>query len=147
MPSSGTPDDAQTSGVTGEAPWLVGATASEAVRFRSLAMVVQIHLSPYGLNLACAILRTVLALKCWHTLGRWPRVLEFDSQKRPMARFRIVRRPSCVQAGVPIYDVEERCWLWWEFRGTFTTVDEAERRAHSLIGATPISRMVIKEYD
>jgi hypothetical protein len=52
-----------------------------------------------------------------------------------------------VQAGVPIYDVEERCWLWWEFRGTFTTVDEAERRAYSLIEATPISRMVIKEYD
>jgi hypothetical protein len=64
-----------------------------------------------------------------------------------MARFRIVRRSSFVQAGVPIYDVEERCWLWWEFRGTFTTVDEAERRVHSLIEATPISRMVIKEYD
>ena len=34
-------------GVTGRAPWLVGATVSEAVRFRSSAMAVQLRLLPY----------------------------------------------------------------------------------------------------
>jgi hypothetical protein len=34
-------------GVTGKAPWLVGTTVSEAVRFRSLAMAVQIRLFPF----------------------------------------------------------------------------------------------------
>jgi len=63
-----------------------------------------------------------------------------------MARFRIIRRPSFVQVEVPVYDVEERCWFSWEPRGTFATLEEAERRAHGLMEATPIPRMVIKEY-
>jgi len=47
-----------------------------------------------------------------------------------MASYRITARPWVDNLEENVYDVE----------------DEAERRAHSLMKATPIPRMVIKEY-
>ena len=63
-----------------------------------------------------------------------------------MARYRIVRRGSYVQAGVPIFDVEEKCWFWWEPRGTFASLAEAQLRVSELVAAVPIKREVVKEY-
>ena len=64
-----------------------------------------------------------------------------------MVRYRIVRRCSFVEAGIPIFEVEERSWLWWEPRGVFESFTEAEMRVANLMAAAPISRQVIKKYD
>lgn len=64
-----------------------------------------------------------------------------------MARYRIIRRESCVQPGMPMFDVEERCWIWWDPKGTFTSLAAAELHAIELIATIPIKRKVIKEYD
>lgn len=64
-----------------------------------------------------------------------------------MARYRIIRRGSYVQAGVPYFDVEEKCWFWWEPRGTFSSLADAELRVSELIAAVPIKREVVKEYE
>jgi len=64
-----------------------------------------------------------------------------------MARYRIIRRGSFVQPGVPMFDVQERCWLWWEPMGTFTSLAAAELRVIELIAAIPVKRKVIKEYN
>jgi hypothetical protein len=63
-----------------------------------------------------------------------------------MARYRIVRRCSFVEAGVPIFEVEERSWLWWEPKGIFESLAAAEMRVANLIAASPIRREVVKEY-
>ena len=64
-----------------------------------------------------------------------------------MARYRIVRRSSFVQEGVPVFDVEERCWFWWEPRGTYDTFAGAELRVTNLKMAAPIKTVVVKQYD
>ena len=64
-----------------------------------------------------------------------------------MARYRIIRRGSCVQAGMPIFVAEEKCWFWWEPRGIYLTFAEAELRVSELITAVPIKREVVKEYE
>lgn len=64
-----------------------------------------------------------------------------------MARYRIVRRGSFMQEGVPLFDVEERSWLGWEPRGTFDSLAGAELRVIDLIAARPIKREVVKEYN
>ena len=63
-----------------------------------------------------------------------------------MARYRIIRRGSFVEAGIPIFEVEERCWFYWEPRGIFESLAAAEMRVANLIAANPIKREVIKEY-
>lgn len=63
-----------------------------------------------------------------------------------MTRYRIVRRGSFVQAGVPMFDVEERCWFWWEQRGTYDSFAGAELRVIDLKMAAPIVTTVVKEY-
>ena len=64
-----------------------------------------------------------------------------------MARYRIVRRGSFIQAGVPIFEVEEKCWFWWEPRGIFDSLAAAELRVSELLAAEPIKREVVKEYE
>jgi hypothetical protein len=64
-----------------------------------------------------------------------------------MARYRIVKRGSFVQAGVPVFEVEERSWLWWEPRGTFDSLAGAELRVADLKLAAPIKTAVVKKYD
>lgn len=64
----------------------------------------------------------------------------------PMARYRIVRRSSFAVAGVPIFQVEERYWFWWEPRGFFESLADAELRVADLIAASSIKREVVKEY-
>ena len=64
-----------------------------------------------------------------------------------MARYRIVKRSSFIQAGVPMFDVEERCWFWWEPRGTYDTFAGAELRVTDLKMAEPIKTAVVKQYD
>lgn len=63
-----------------------------------------------------------------------------------MARYRIVRRSSFAQAGRAMFDVEKRCWFWWEPRGTYDSFAEAELRIVNLKVATPIKTTVVKEY-
>jgi hypothetical protein len=62
-----------------------------------------------------------------------------------MARYRIVRRGSFLNPGVPMFDVEERCWWWWEPRGICVSLAEAELRIVELKAAKPITWQVIKE--
>ena len=64
-----------------------------------------------------------------------------------MARFRIVKRGSFMQAGVPMFDVEERSWFWWEPRGTYNSLAGAELRVADLKLAAPIKTTVVKQYD
>jgi hypothetical protein len=64
-----------------------------------------------------------------------------------MARYRIVKRSSFVRAGVPMFDVEERCWFWWEPRGTYDSFAGAENRVLDLKMTAPIKTVVVKQYD
>ena len=64
-----------------------------------------------------------------------------------MTRYRIVKRSSFSQAGVPMFDVEERCWFWWEPRGTYDSLAGAELRVADLKMAAPIKTTVVKQYD
>jgi hypothetical protein len=64
-----------------------------------------------------------------------------------VARYRIARRGSFVQAGVPIFEVEEKCLFWWEPRGIFDSLAAAELRVSDLMSAEPIKREVVKEYE
>jgi hypothetical protein len=64
-----------------------------------------------------------------------------------MTRYRIVRRCSFIEAGVPIFAVEERSWFWWEPKGVFESLSAAELRVVDLIAASPIKREVVKEYN
>lgn len=64
-----------------------------------------------------------------------------------MARFRIIERNSSMYAGVHWYDVEERCWFWWEPRGTYGNLDGAELRVAEIQTVFPVKRKVVKEYD
>lgn len=64
-----------------------------------------------------------------------------------MARYRIIERNSFIYAGVPMYDVEERCFWWWEPRGVYETLADAEQRVVALKEEKPIQWRVVKEYD
>jgi hypothetical protein len=64
-----------------------------------------------------------------------------------MVRYRIVRQGSFIKAGVPIFEVEERSWFWWEPKGIFESLSAAEMRVADLIAASPIKREVVKEYN
>ena len=64
-----------------------------------------------------------------------------------MARYRIVRRGSFLNIGVPMFNVEERCWWWWEPRGICVSFAEAELRIAELKASKPIKWQVIKEYN
>lgn len=64
-----------------------------------------------------------------------------------MARYRIIRRGSCVQAGMQIFVVEEKCWFWWEPRGIFKSFADAELRVSDLMAFDPIKTEVVKEYE
>ena len=64
-----------------------------------------------------------------------------------MTRYRIIRRGSFLNPGVPMFDVEERCWWWWEPRGICVSLAEAELRITELKIAKPIKRQVIKGYN
>jgi hypothetical protein len=64
-----------------------------------------------------------------------------------MARFRIVRRQSPVVAGRAFYEVRERDWIWWEYRGIYGSLHEAEQRVKELQNSTPVKTKIIKEYD
>jgi hypothetical protein len=64
-----------------------------------------------------------------------------------MARFRIIERNSFIHSGVPWYDVKERYWFWWEWRGTYDTLAGAELRVAELQTVVPVKRKVVKEYN
>jgi len=64
-----------------------------------------------------------------------------------MAHYRIVRRCSFFEEGIPVFEVEERSWFWWEPRGVFESFAKAEMRVADLIAASPIKREVVKEYN
>lgn len=63
-----------------------------------------------------------------------------------MARFRIVQKPSYCSPGRALFDVEERCLFWWEYRGFHLSLQEAEDHVEALKKEVPVERMVIKEY-
>ena len=64
-----------------------------------------------------------------------------------MARFRIKRRPSHCTPGRAIFDVEERRLFWWEYRGMYLSLEEAEQRAEELKAIQPVQTKIMKEYD
>ena len=64
-----------------------------------------------------------------------------------MARYRIKQKPSYCTPERALFDAEERCWFWWEHRGTYLSLQEAEERVEALKALVPVKAMVIKEYD
>ena len=64
-----------------------------------------------------------------------------------MARFQILQRQSYAVAGRALYEVRERDWIWWEYRGIYSSLHEAEQRVKELQNFTPVKTKVIKEYD
>jgi len=64
-----------------------------------------------------------------------------------MARFQILQRQSNVVAGKALYEVRERDWIWWEYRGIYGSLHEAEQRVKELQNAALVETKVIKEYD
>ena len=63
-----------------------------------------------------------------------------------MARFRILQRPSHAVAGKAVYEVRERDWIWWEYRGLYGSLHEAEQRVTELQACNPTAIKVVKEY-
>ena len=64
-----------------------------------------------------------------------------------MARYRIKQRPSYCTPGRPLFDVEERCLFWWEYRGMYLSLQEAEERIAELRSMKPVETKIVKEYD
>ena len=64
-----------------------------------------------------------------------------------MARYRIKQQPSACTVGQRIFEVEERCLLWWEHRGIFLTFKAAEQRIQELQTTKPVETKILKEYD
>lgn len=62
-------------------------------------------------------------------------------------RYRIIRRPSCVNPAMPIYQVERRVLWWWEDAGCFLSLKAAKGQIHELrqADANPIKREVIHQ--
>lgn len=79
----------------------------------------------------------ILGLESWSSIPR----------SALMARYRIIERNSFLYAGVPMYDVEERCLWWWEPRGIYESCAEAEQRVAKLKTAKSIPWKVVKKYD
>ena len=50
-------------------------------------------------------------------------------------------------AGKALYEVRERDWIWWEYRGIYGSLHEAEQRVKELQNAALVETKVIKEYD
>lgn len=65
-----------------------------------------------------------------------------------MSRYRIIQRPSYVTPGQAIFEVEERCFLWWEYRGLHSSLIEAEEHVLRLKNAeqNPIPHKVVKRF-
>jgi hypothetical protein len=63
-----------------------------------------------------------------------------------MARFRIVRRPSVSNPGQAIYEVEERRFFRWEYRGLDLSMEEAKARVARLMNTQAVKVTVVKEY-
>jgi hypothetical protein len=64
-----------------------------------------------------------------------------------MARFRIKRRPSYCTPGRAVFDVEERCLFWWEYRGMYLSLEGAEQEVEELKTMQPVKTKIMKEYD
>lgn len=64
-----------------------------------------------------------------------------------MARYRIKQRPSHGAPGVAIFEVEKRCLWWWEYRGLYLSLEEAEERIEALQTVKEVETKIIKEYD
>ncbi len=53
-----------------------------------------------------------------------------SNQPLAMARYRIVRRPSCLHIGEYVYDVERRVWPFgWKFIDGYLSLEKAEALA------------------
>jgi hypothetical protein len=64
-----------------------------------------------------------------------------------MARFRIKRRPSYCTPGRAVFDVEERCLFWWEYRGMYLSLEGAEQEVEELKTMQSVKTKIMKEYD
>ena len=64
-----------------------------------------------------------------------------------MARYRIKQRPSFTTPGNAIFETEERVLLWWEYRGLYGSLRQAEQRVTELQTGKPVAAKVVKEYD
>lgn len=64
-----------------------------------------------------------------------------------MGRFRIVRRPSVNNPSQAIYEVEERCFFWWEYRGLDFSMAMAEARVAKLMTSQPVKTKIVREYN
>jgi len=66
-----------------------------------------------------------------------------------MARYRIVRRPSCVHPGLAAYDVERFRWPFaWDFVNVYLTIEGAQAfvdECKSLEANPPVKREVVWE--
>jgi hypothetical protein len=64
-----------------------------------------------------------------------------------MARFRIVQLHSPAAAGMASYEIRERVWIWWEYRGLYGSLRQAEQRVTELQTGKTVAAKVVKEYD
>jgi hypothetical protein len=64
-----------------------------------------------------------------------------------MARFRIVQLQSPAANEMASYEVRERVWIWWEYRGLYGSLRQAEQRVTELQTGKPVAAKVVKEYD
>jgi hypothetical protein len=63
-----------------------------------------------------------------------------------MARFRIVQRPLPNNPTRAIFEVEERRFFWWEWRGHHLSMEDAEARVTGLMNTQTVKVKVVKEY-
>ena len=64
-----------------------------------------------------------------------------------MARFRIVQRQSPAAEEMASYEIRERVWIWWEYRGLYGSLRQAEQRVTELQIGKPAAAKIVKEYD
>jgi hypothetical protein len=64
-----------------------------------------------------------------------------------MASFRIKQCPSYSTPGMAVFEVQERRLFWWEYRGLFFSLEEAERRVVELKTTQPVETKIVKEYN
>lgn len=68
-----------------------------------------------------------------------------------MARYRIVRRPSCFNPSHYVYDIQQRWFLSWfiTISSSWLSLEAAESHLHDLRDADKFDKRpkVIKEYD
>lgn len=66
-----------------------------------------------------------------------------------MARYRIVRKPSCFDRTQPRYVVQERWWIFWETRSWCSTFEEADSLVNQLLKQDAkeiVKTEVVREY-